>query len=145
MRTKLAVIAIFSLFVIMVMPSYAEVTEISTGKNFYTIVEKISFSGTESQGSVLVNVIITDPNGKSKLLGGFSDPEGGFDTIPQSISSIFTLVGTYNATAFVYKIENGTSIFLEFDGEKVFEIQNFVLTLKSISDKKVEEKKSENV
>ncbi len=76
------------------------------------------------------------------MLGGFSDPEGGFETIPQSVENIFSLVGTYNATAFVYKIENGTSIFLEFDGNKVFEVPDVVLQLNTISDKTVEVEKT---
>ena len=90
MNTKLAVVAVLSLFALMVSPSYAEITEVSMGKNFYTIDEKISFLGKESEGSVLVNVVIKDPNGKAKLLGGFSDPDGGFETIPQSVKSIFS-------------------------------------------------------
>ncbi|WP_246282100.1 Ig domain-containing protein [Nitrosopumilus ureiphilus] len=142
MRTKLAVFATFSLFVLMVIPSYAEVIEVSMGKNFYTIDEKISFLGNESEGSVLVNVVVKDPNGKAKLLGGFSDPEGGFETIPQSVKNIFSIVGTYNATAFVYKIENGTSITLEFDGKKVFDVPDYVLQLNSIGDKTVEVEKT---
>ncbi|MCV0366537.1 MAG: Ig domain-containing protein [Nitrosopumilus sp.] len=126
----------------MVIPSYAEVTEVSIGKSFYTIDEKISFLGNESEGSVLVNVVVKDPNGKAKLLGGFSDPDGGFETIPQTVKNIFSTVGTYNATAFVYKIENGTSLSLQFDGTRVLKIQNFVLQLNSISDKEVNVEKT---
>ncbi|MFB5648700.1 MAG: hypothetical protein ACE5RM_04365, partial [Candidatus Nitrosomaritimum aestuariumsis] len=126
----------------MVSSSYAEVTEVSLGKSFYTIDEKISFLGNESEGSVLVNVVVKDPNGKAKLFGGFSDPDGGFETIPQSVKNIFSIVGTYDATAFVDKIENGTSITLEFDGNKVFDAPDFVLQLNSIGDKEVEVEKT---
>ena len=139
---KLSVFAIFSLFVLMLVPIYAEVTEVAIGKSFYTIDEKISFLGNESDGSVLVNVVVKDPNGKAKLLGGFSDPEGGFETIPQSVKNIFSVVGIYNATAFVEKIENGTSILLQFDGNKVFDVPDFVLELKSIADRSVEIEKT---
>jgi hypothetical protein len=139
---KLTGFLVLSLIVLMVIPSYAEVTEVSIGKSFYTIDEKISFLGNESEGSVLVNVVVKDPNGKAKLLGGFSDPEGGFETIPQNVKNIFSTVGTYNATAFVYKIENGTSLYLQFDGTRVLEIQNFVLQLNSISDKEVNVEKT---
>ena len=126
----------------MIVPAYAEVTEVSLVKSFYTIDEKISFSGNENEGSVLVNVVVRDPNDKSQLLGGFSDPEGGFETIPQSVKNIFSVIGTYNATAFVYKIENGTSLRLEFDGQRVFVVPDFVLGLKAISDKTVEVEKT---
>ncbi|WP_225866831.1 putative Ig domain-containing protein, partial [Nitrosopumilus zosterae] len=142
MLIKLTGFLVLSLFVLMVIPSYAEVTEVSMGKSFYTIDEKISFLGNESEGSVLVNVVVKDPNGKAKLLGGFSDPDGGFETIPQTVKNIFSTVGTYNATAFVYKIENGTSLSLQFDGTRVLKIQNFVLQLNSISDKEVNVEKT---
>ena len=52
------------------------------------------------------------------------------------------MVGTYNATAFVDKIENGTSLILEFDGKKVFDTPDSVLQLNSISDKIVEVEKT---
>ncbi len=132
----------FFLFTMMVIPANAEVEEFYLGKSFYTVDEKISFTGSESNGSVLVNVVVKDPNGKAKLLGGFSDPEGEFETIPQSVKSIFTFVGTYNATSFINKIENGTSLLLEFDGDKVFEVSPFVLALKPIPDKIVEVEKT---
>ena len=105
MQRKLGLFSIFSLLILMMVPAHAEVTEVSLGKNFYTVEEKISFFGSESDGSVLVNVVVKDPNGKSKLLGGFSDPVGEFETIPQSVENIFSIIGTYNATAFVNKIE----------------------------------------
>ncbi len=141
-RTNLGLFAVFSLIILMIVPVHAEVTEVSLGKNFYTVDEKIIFSGSENEGSVLVNVVVKDPNGKSKLLGGFSDPEGVFETIPQSVENIFSAIGTYNATAFVDKIENGTSFLLEFDGEKVFEVPDVVLEINAISDKTVEVEKT---
>jgi hypothetical protein len=141
-RTKVGVFAVFSIIILMIVPVHAEVTEVSPEKSFFTVDEKISFLGSESEGSVLVNVIVKDPNGKSKLLGGFSDPKGEFKTIPQSVENIFSVIGTYNVTAFVYKIENGTSFLLEFDGDKVFDAPNVVLELKSIPDKTVEEAKT---
>ena len=142
MQRKLGLFSIFLLIIIMMVPAHAEVTEVSLGKNFYTVDEKISFFGSENEGSVLVNVAVKDPTGKSKLLGGFSDPVGEFETIPQSVKNIFSAIGTYNATAFVNKIENGTSILLEFDGEKVFEVPDFVLQLNEIPDKTVEVEKT---
>ena len=45
MQITLAGIGILSLFLIMLVPVYAEVIEISVEKSFYTIDEKISFSG----------------------------------------------------------------------------------------------------
>ncbi|MFB5616225.1 MAG: putative Ig domain-containing protein [Nitrosopumilus sp.] len=142
MQRKLAGISIFFLLTLMMIPANAEVDEFYLGKSFYTTDEKISFTGSESHGSVLVNVVVKDPNGKAKLLGGFSDPDGEFETIPQSVGNIFTFVGTYNATGFVNKIENGTTLLLEFDGDKVFEVSPFVLELRPILDKIVEVEKT---
>ena len=142
MRSRLAGFAVFSLFVLMMVPVNAEVTEVSLGKNLYTINEKISFVGNESEGSEIVNVVVKPPSGKSELLGGFSNSDGEFETIPQPVKNIFDRVGIYSVTVFVDKIENGISIQLEFDGNKVFEVPDVVLQLKSIVDKTIEVEKT---
>ena len=143
MRSRLAGFAVFSLFVLMMVPVNAEVTEVSLGKNLYTINEKISFVGNESEGSEIVIVVVKPPSGKSKLeLGGFSNSDGEFETIPKSVKNIFDRVGIYSVTVFVDKIENGISIQLEFDGNKVFEVPDVVLQLKSIVDKTIEVEKT---
>src|SRR3989344_8895744 len=141
MHTKLGVFLVFSLFMMMV-PAYAEVTTVSMKKSFYTVDEMISFFGTESEGSNIVTVVVRSPNANAKLLGGFSDSQGGYETIPKNVKTIFSTKGIYNVTAFVDKIEDGVSIQLEFDGQKVTLMPNFVLALDSISDKTVEEKKT---
>ena len=71
MQVKLAGFGILSLFLIMLAPVYAEVTEFSIEKNFYTIDEGIVFVGNTSEdtGSTVVNVLMmTDPNGDKSLL-----------------------------------------------------------------------------
>src|SRR3989344_5289859 len=141
MHTKLGVFLVFSLFMMMV-PAYAEVTTVSMKKSFYTVDEMISFFGTESEGSNIVTVVVRSPNANAKLLGGFSDSQGGYETIPKNVKTIFSTKGIYNVTAFVDKIEDGVSIQLEFDGQKVTLMPNFVLALDSISDKTIEEKKT---
>ena len=139
---KLGLFAIFSLFVLMIVPIYAEVTTITLEKIFYIIDEEISFSGTENEGDKMVTVIVKDPNGNPEVLSDFSDSEGKYETIPQSVKNIFSINGIYNVTAFVDKIEEGITMQLEFDGEKVFKVPDFVLQLKSISDYSVEVKKT---
>ena len=47
-QLKLVVIGVLSLFLVMLVPVYAEITEISIEKNFYTIDEKIVFVGITS-------------------------------------------------------------------------------------------------
>ena len=49
MKVKLAGFGILSLFLIMLVPVYAEVTEFSIEKNFYTIDEGIVFIGNTSE------------------------------------------------------------------------------------------------
>ena len=123
-------------------PIYAEVTKVSMEKSFYTIDEMISFSGTESKGSSIITVVVRSPIGHAELLGGFSDPQGGYKTIPKNVKKVFPTQGIYNVTAFVDRVEDGISMQLEFDGTKVALIPNFVLALQSISDKTVEEEKT---
>ena len=142
MRTKVGLFAIFPLFVLMIVPIYAEVTTITLEKNFYIVDEEISFSGTENEGGKIVTVIVKDPDGNPEVLSDFSDSEGKYKTIPQSVKNIFSINGIYNVTAFVDKIEEGITMQLEFDGEKVFKVPDFVLQLKSISDYSVEVEKT---
>ena len=142
MHTRLGIFLVFSLFVLIMTPVYAEVTTVSMKKSFYTVDETISFSGTESEGSNIVTVVIRGPDGHAELLGGFSDPQGEYETTPRNVKNVFSIQGNYNVTAFVDKFENGVSILLEFDGQKVTLMPDFVLSLNTISDKTIEEKKT---
>ncbi|MEX2193278.1 MAG: putative Ig domain-containing protein, partial [Nitrosarchaeum sp.] len=142
MHTKLGIFLVFSLFVLVMTPVYAEVTTVSMKKSFYTIDETISFVGTESEGSNIVTVVVRSPDTNAKLLGGFSDPQGAYETIPKNVKTIFSTNGIYNVTAFIDKIEDGVSIQLQFDGQRVTLMPDFVLTLNTISDKIIEEKKT---
>src|SRR3970040_1811446 len=101
MHTKLGAFLVFSLFVLMMIPAYAEVTTVSMKKSFYTIDEPISFFGTENEGGSIITVVVRNPNGEAKLLGGFSDPQGEYETIPKNVKTIFSIKGIYNVTAFV--------------------------------------------
>ena len=148
MNTKLTAFVIFSLFaIIMIVPvAHANVESVSLEKSFYTEDEKIAFNGTESTGKQQVFVIIRDSDGEYK--GMFSDPlsdaDGKFSTIPQDVDNYFKSKDTYFAIAFSgeQKENAGTILKLEFDGDKVFLVPDFVLALKSISDKTVEEGKT---
>jgi len=145
MRIKLGVITgltVFTLFALMIVPTYADVTSLSMKKTFYTIDESISFVGTEDEGNAVINIVVRDPNGKATLLGGFSDSQGQYETIPKTVKSVFSVNGIYNVTAFTDKIENNKSLQVEFNGDRVDLIPDFVLTLNSISDKTVEAKKT---
>jgi len=146
MRKGLMLFPIFSLLVLMIFPAYAAVDSVSLEKSFYTNEELLIFVGVEDAGKKSVFVIIRGPGGN--YVGMFSDPasdnDGSFSTIPRSLESFFTIRGLYNATAFTddQNEKNGLTIQLEYDGDKVFEKEDFVLTLKTIADKIVTEGKT---
>ncbi|HSG84618.1 MAG TPA: hypothetical protein VLA08_08695, partial [Nitrosopumilus sp.] len=144
MRAKIGLLSVFSLILLMIVPVNAEVTSLSLEKSFYTTDENFKIIGTQD-GREIVYVIIRDQAGNYR--GMVSDPtttQGEFDAIPRPVTLFFDNKGIYNATAFTdtQREVNGTSILLEFDGKKVFEIPSFVLQLKGISDKSVEVEKT---
>ena len=63
-------LGIFSLFFIMTIPAYAEMTEFSIEKSFYTIDEGIVFVGTVEEPNTMINVVITNPNGRDSYFVG---------------------------------------------------------------------------
>jgi hypothetical protein len=139
MQVKLAGFGILSLFLIMLVPVYAEVTEFSIEKNFYTIDEGIVFVGIENEGNKNINVIMVDPNGKeSYLVGGISNSEGKFETMPKNVDDFFSIIGTYQFTVFTMQKDNGISVTLEFDGNRVNQPTKSILQLNLIQDKIVE-------
>ena len=139
MQVKLAGFGILSLFLIMLVPVYAEITEFSIEKNFYTIDEEIVFVGNTSEEREQVNVLMINPNGKeSYFVGAVSNLQGIFETIPKSVDSIFTIIGTYEFTAFTIQKDNSISVTLEFDGNRVLQPAKSILQLNSIQNKIVE-------
>ena len=143
MQVKLAGFGILLLFLIMLAPVYAEVTEFSIEKNFYTIDEGIVFVGIEDEGNKMINVIMVDPNEKeSYLVGAMSNSEGKFKTMPKNIDDFFSIIGTYQFTAFAIQKDNGISINLEFNGNKIKEPTKSILQLNAIQDKTVEVEKT---
>ncbi len=144
MKIKLAGFTVFSLFLLMLVPAYANVTSLSFEKNFYTLNEDLKFIGTQDEGDI-VFVIIRDASGKYK--GMLSDPrqnQGEFSVIPRPITTFFNNIGIYNATAFTdeQREANGITIKVEFDGEKVFEVPKYVLQLNSVSDRIIDVEKT---
>ena len=131
----------FLLFFVLINPAYALVTSVSLQQDVYTDDERIVFVGTESEGGQWVNVALYNPNGKFiNMLGDpKSDEDGSFETISKLVSDLFTTEGIYTATAFTVKIENGTTILLNYDGNTVSIIPEFTLALEKIGNKSVNE------
>jgi len=128
----------------MLSPAYASVSSMSLEKSFYTTDENIMFIGTQNATDVIF-VIIRDSNGNFE--GMLSDPtpqQGEFSVIPRQVTNFFNNAGIYNATAFsdTEKEDQGFTIKLEFDGDKVFLVPDAILQLNSIPDKIVEVEKT---
>jgi hypothetical protein len=142
--TKLVLIGIVSLFILASAPAYAVVTSVTLEQDVYTDLESIAFIGTESEGKKMVNVILYNPNGKyvNILSDPVSEVDGTFKTIPKLVENLFTTTGTYNATAFTDQKSEGITLFLNYDGEKVSIVPNFVLKLVKIGNKSVTEKQT---
>ena len=132
MLKNLMLFSVFSLVLLMIFPAYAAVDSVSFEKSFYTNEESFAFVGVEDTGKQSVFVVIRGPGGN--YIGMVSDPasdnDGQFSTIPRVVEKFFKFDGTYNATAFTddQKEEDGISILLEYDGNKVSERANYVLT-----------------
>ncbi len=142
--SKTSFFMVILLFFIIINPAHALVTSISLQQDVYTDNEKIVFVGTESDGNEWVNVALYNPNGEFvNMLGDpSSDDDGSFETIPRLVDDLFTTVGVYSATGFTTKIENGTTILLNYDGTSVSVVPNFVLELEKIGNKSVNEKET---
>ncbi len=144
MNKGMAGAVLFSLVLAMIIPAHAQVTSIELEKNFYTNAESFKFIGSQD-GKETVFVIIRDSGGKFK--GMLSDPapdQGEFSVIPRSVTDLFSSAGIYDATAFVnnQKENEGMTVKIEYDGEKIFQVPDFVLTLKPIQDVTTDEGKT---
>ena len=143
MKIKIASLGILSLFLIMVMPAYAEVTEFSIEKSFYTSEEGIVFVGTTNEKNTMINIIIENPNQKeSYFIGTTSNSNGEFKTTPKNVSDFFSVIGTYQFTAFTIQKNDGINVSLEFDGERVLEETFSILEINPIQDKITEIEKT---
>ena len=137
MLTRLAILIVFGISLVIITPAHADVESISLGKAFYIDDEKIEFVGTEEDGNQQVSVVIKRGGTIMMMLGDpSSDQNGAFSTIPRPVEDIFRSTGEYEAIAFTstQKVADGMILKLEYDGERVSEIADFVLSLKSIRD-----------
>ena len=143
MHQNIILFSTFLLVVSMIVPAYAVVESFELEKSFYTNEESLAFVGVEKEGKKSVFIIIRGPGGD--FIGMVSDPasdnDGKFATIPRAVDVFFKTRGTYNATAFTddQKEEEGISIQLEYDGTKVSQHEDFILSLKPIEDKTITE------
>src|SRR3990172_6588844 len=139
--TKLAFIGMIPLLILTINPAYAIVTLFTIQKDVYADEDSIVFIGTESEGRKMISVALYNPNGKFvNMLGDpSSDLDGSFETTPKLVKNLFTTTGRYNATGFTDMISEGITLFLNYDGDRISIIPNFVLDLIKIGNKSVTE------
>ena len=145
MLVKLAIFLAIGISLVFMAPAHADVQSLSLGKSFYTNDEKIEFVGTEEDGKQQVSVVIKRNGDTVTLLGDpSSDADGSFTTISRTVDDIFQREGIYEAIAFTtsQKIEDGVLIELEYDGDRIAKVEEFVLSLKSIRDYAIEVEKT---
>jgi len=110
------------LFSSLIIPAYAEVQSINTDKLFYSVGDKIFFSGTvDVDSSGLVTIVIRDSNDKFVLLTqAVINPDNTFER-SLDINTKFSDHGIYNATAFVVNMTEGALTRFDFslDGSPV--------------------------
>ncbi|GIS73809.1 MAG: hypothetical protein CM1200mP11_0240 [Nitrosopumilaceae archaeon] len=99
MQIKYVGLGTLSLFLIMLVPAYAEVTEFSIEKSFYTIDEGIVFVGTTSEKNSMINIVIENPNKKESYFIGQHLIQGDFKKSQKMLVTNFHF-GTYQFTAF---------------------------------------------
>jgi len=136
--------SVLMLFVVVMTPAYANVTSLSLERSLYTEDENFAFIGNQ-EGKEQVFVIIRDEGGDYiGMLSDVNPGKGEYSVIPRQVSLFFKDDGIYKATAFTndQAEKNGITIELEFKDEKLFEVPDFVLQLKTIGDKEVEVQKT---
>ena len=121
--------------------AHADVTDISLSSPLYELNEQFSFTGTESEGSKLVSVVLNDPNGDFiHIISARSDSDGSFTTSLLPVINYFRQSGVYSANAFseTQPSESGTLVSLQFDGYQIFAVPDFEIELVRISSQSAE-------
>ncbi|ABK78345.1 hypothetical protein CENSYa_1734 [Cenarchaeum symbiosum A] len=134
-----AAVVLILMCTLVVLPVHGVVTTLEMDQPSYENNEIIRFSGTESEGSMMVNVIVRGTSGSPTLLGDpVSDPDGAFQTSNNfRVSEIFDRIGVYNATGITgnQSEAEGITIQLQYDGDKVVLVPDFDLALNQIGNK----------
>jgi len=121
-KNLLSISLVGILFSSLITPAYAEVQSIKTDNLFYTVGDKIIFSGTvDDDSSGLVTIVIRDSNDKFVLLTqALVQPNNTFER-SLDVNTKFADHGIYNATAFIVNMTEGSLTRFDFslDGSPV--------------------------
>ncbi len=141
MRTKVGVFAVFSLIILMIIPVYADVDKATIDKETFTIDDKFTITGTASDPNrVFVSASLKGPSGEKLFRSAQTDP-GTFSFIPIDAGNIFKSKGEYTIRVFtgVQNVANATVIKLFYDNGVISLLPDYVLELKEIGNKQVDE------
>jgi len=141
MRTKVGLFSVFSLIILMIIPAYADVDIATIDKETFTINDKFTISGTVSDVErVTLAAVMIGPSGEKLNKNTFSY-QGEFSFIPIDAGLLFESKGTYTINVFTenQSSESGFIIKIEYDRNGVTVLPNYVLELKEIGNKLVDE------
>ena len=115
------------LFLSLSVPAYAEVETVQTDRLFYSLGDKITFSGTvDDESTGLVTIVIRDSNDKFVLLTqAIIEPDNTFERSVDT-NEKFSTHGIYNATAFLVNMTEGSLARFDYslDGSPVNPVVN---------------------
>jgi len=140
-RNRLAGFAVFSLIILMIIPVYADVDKAEIDKETFTIDGKFTISGTVSEPNrVFVFASLKGPSGEKLFRNTQTDP-GTFSFIPIDADNIFKSKGEYTIQVFtdVQNVANATVIKLFYDNGVISLVPDYVLELKKIGNKTIDE------
>jgi len=138
---KTGLFAIFSLIILMIIPAYADVDKAEINKETFTIDDKFIISGTVSDPDrVFLSASLKGPNGEELFRNARADP-GTFSFIAIDAKLIFKSKGEYTIQVFthVQDVANATIIKLFYDNGVISLVPDYVLELKKIGNRAVDE------
>jgi hypothetical protein len=127
----------------MIVPIHADVTSVTIDKEFFSIDDKFTISGTNNdEGGVMLVASMKGPKGETLNRNAYSNG-GTFTFTPVNADDLFDREGTYTFTIFTEYQQpiNGTVIKMEYDNGIASMLPDFELILKSIGNKQVDETK----
>jgi len=126
----------------MIIPVYADVDKATIDKETFTIDDKFTITGTTSDANrVTLLASMKGPNSEKLTRTAYSDFDGTFSFVPVNAFDFFKSKGTYTINVFTeYQIpENGTKIKIEYDRGIATLLPDYILELKEIGNKQVDE------
>ena len=144
MRIKLGGLAVFSLIIFMIIPVYADVDIVKINPETFTIDDKFTISGTVSDAEkVLLVAVIRGPGDEKPPNKNIFSDDGVFSFISIDAGLVFKTKGTYTITVFTEKqsFDEGTIIKIGFEKGVATLLPDYILELKEIGNKNVDETK----